>query len=261
MNELYTKLAQKIVYSSLWGEDGDTCKVWVTILALKDHSTGILDKNITGIARIANLPIEVVEKAFNKFMSPDPLSSSPENEGRRISKVDGGYMVLNHEKYVEYGWSDEKKEYERLRKAGYRGDINNDSEIRKEKAESFKKPTLEQLRAKAVELDMPATEGDRFFNFYESKGWKVGKSKMISWPHSMANWKKNYESKGNELFKVNDNANANQLGQYGHETYEQQKARIARKQKDKEEFAKEREELMKQLEKNKNGSNETKPSL
>lgn len=119
MSESYTKLASKIVYSSLWEEDGDTCKIWVTLLGLKDDG-GVVDQNVTGIARVAKLSIETVEAALLKFQSPDPRSSSEEFEGRRIMKVERGWFVLNHEKFKEYGWSAEKKEYERQRKAQWR---------------------------------------------------------------------------------------------------------------------------------------------
>lgn len=118
-DEFYTKLAQKIVYSSLWEEDGDTCKVWITLLGLKDRD-GFVDKNVTGIARIAKLSVETVEEAMVKFQAPDPKSSSPEFEGRRIEKTEQGWYVLNHDKYQEYGWTEEKKKSERERKAQWR---------------------------------------------------------------------------------------------------------------------------------------------
>ncbi len=36
---------------------------------------------------------------------------------------------------------------------------------------------------------MPDSEGDKFFNFYASKGWFVGKSKMKSWTHALTGWR------------------------------------------------------------------------
>jgi len=31
-------------------------------------------------------------------------------------------------------------------------------------------------------------EAETFINFYNSNGWKVGKNKMVSWPHSVSSW-------------------------------------------------------------------------
>ena len=118
--EAYTKVAGDMVYSSVWEEDGDTCKIWMTFLCLKDKN-GIVSKNITGISRIAKISLEKCEEAVRKFESPDPRSSSQEHEGRRILPLPGGgWKVVNHEKYQAYGWSDDKKAYESKRKAEWR---------------------------------------------------------------------------------------------------------------------------------------------
>jgi hypothetical protein len=54
----------------------------------------------------------------------------------------------------------------------------------------FQKPTGEELteafRAKGV--PEPEREAAKFLNYYESNGWKVGKSKMQSWPHAVGSW-------------------------------------------------------------------------
>lgn len=192
-DDLYAKLDQRIVYSSMWEEDGDTCKVWVTLLALKNIHTGIVDKNITGIARLCKLPIEKVEEAFKKFQSPDPNSSSKELEGRRIVQVDRGWRVVNHQQYMEMGWSEEKKEYERRRKAEYRARKNghtSESTATTPKPPRFTKPSREELNLAAAKLGLPDSEVDKFVNHFESNGWKVGgKAPMKSWQHALANWK------------------------------------------------------------------------
>jgi hypothetical protein len=32
-------------------------------------------------------------------------------------------------------------------------------------------------------------EAEKFWNFYESKGWMIGKNKMKSWQHAIKTWK------------------------------------------------------------------------
>jgi hypothetical protein len=39
---------------------------------------------------------------------------------------------------------------------------------------------------------MPAQEGDGFFDYYESKGWLVGKSPMKNWTAAMSTWRRNW---------------------------------------------------------------------
>ena len=48
-----------------------------------------------GLARAANVPVEAVRLALEKFMGPDPDSRNPDNEGRRLEKVDGGWRFID----------------------------------------------------------------------------------------------------------------------------------------------------------------------
>lgn len=59
-------------------------------------------------------------------------------------------------------------------------------------------PTLEMVKLAGAKSGLPDDECEKFFNFYESKGWKVGKSPMISLPHAIANWRKGWEVKRNK---------------------------------------------------------------
>lgn len=52
----------------------------------------------------------------------------------------------------------------------------------------FQKPTVELLTAEAIKIGLPVTEVDKFWNYYESNGWKVGKNSMKSWPATMKGW-------------------------------------------------------------------------
>ncbi len=40
-------------------------------------------------------------------------------------------------------------------------------------------------------------EANKFCDFYESNGWKVGKNKMKCWKAAVRNWLKNYKAKSN----------------------------------------------------------------
>lgn len=115
----YFKASCDLPQSSLWAEDAETCKLWITILALKDRNH-IVTKNLIGLSHASRIPIDRTREIIEKFLSPDPYSTTPDHEGRRLKELPEGYLVLNGEKYREMGWSDDKKEYERQRKRDYR---------------------------------------------------------------------------------------------------------------------------------------------
>lgn len=94
----YSPLASEILTSSIWAEDDKTRIVWITMLALKDKD-GYVAAAIPGLANIARVSVEDCEKAIIKLESPDKYSRTPTEEGRRIRKVEGGWIVINHFKY------------------------------------------------------------------------------------------------------------------------------------------------------------------
>lgn len=109
---MYSKLFSSIINSSVWSEDSDICKVWVTLLAMQDQG-GCVFGSVSGLARICNIPVEKVQAALEKFVSPDPLSSdltrAPEREGRRIVVIDGGWKLLNADHYGQLRTSDDRR--------------------------------------------------------------------------------------------------------------------------------------------------------
>lgn len=56
-----------------------------------------------------------------------------------------------------------------------------------ESAKRFVKPTVEQIRAFCSEHGY-AVDAERFFDYYESKGWVVGKSPMKDWRAAVRQW-------------------------------------------------------------------------
>jgi hypothetical protein len=94
----YTKLDNAILDSSIWLEDSDTCKLWITLLAMAD-ANGMVWATSPGISGRSHVPLDKTRTALNIFLSPDPDSKSSKNEGRRIARVEGGYLILNYEDY------------------------------------------------------------------------------------------------------------------------------------------------------------------
>jgi hypothetical protein len=105
----YTKLFSSIVTSTIWVETDRTRIVWITMLALADKN-GEVQASIPGLARIAGVPVADCEEAVAKFLAPDPYSRTPDDEGRRIEKIDGGWALINHAKYREMASREQSKE-------------------------------------------------------------------------------------------------------------------------------------------------------
>ena len=66
--------------------------------------------------------------------------------------------------------------------------INNNS-LYKKGSSRFQKPTIEEIRQYCLEKGYNV-DAEQFFNFYESKGWLVGKSPMKNWRAAVCTWNK-----------------------------------------------------------------------
>jgi phage terminase small subunit len=115
----FVKLFGSILGSTIWREDPATKVVWITLLALADID-GIVESSIPGLANYAGVGIAETETALQKFQSPDPYSRTPEHEGRRIEPVDGGWRILNHDKYRCKMSPEEQKEKAVIRQRRHR---------------------------------------------------------------------------------------------------------------------------------------------
>lgn len=97
---MYVKLFGTILGSSVWSENATTRIVWITMLAMAD-AEGIVRASQSGLARFANVTQAQCDAALSVFLAPDKESRTEEHEGRRIEKVDGGWLLLNYKKYRE----------------------------------------------------------------------------------------------------------------------------------------------------------------
>lgn len=55
----------------------------------------------------------------------------------------------------------------------------------------FKKPSVEELNEYGKTLTPPWKDGERFIDFYSSKGWKVGNQPMKDWQACVRTWNRN----------------------------------------------------------------------
>jgi hypothetical protein len=128
----YTKLFSSIVASTIWREDVSTKVVWVTMLAMKNERH-IVEGSVPGLAHLAGVSLVECEASLKKLLEADPYSRNQDHQGRRIERVDGGWLILNGEYYRQKMSVDERREYQRVKQAQYRKE-------KKEKKDQSPKP-------------------------------------------------------------------------------------------------------------------------
>jgi hypothetical protein len=120
MSVTFTKLFSSITESTVWCEPDHVRILWITMLAMSDRN-GRVWGSIPGLANRARIPVESARDAIARFLAPDSDSRTPDNEGRRIEPIDGGWRLLNHEKYRairdEESIKESKRKYINARRA------------------------------------------------------------------------------------------------------------------------------------------------
>lgn len=109
----FTPLFSQVVDSSIWDEEYFVRVLWMTLLAKKD-SDHIVRGTAYQISRWANMSEKEVLEGMKVLSSPDKKRIEPQPfEGRRVERVEEGWLVLNGQKYEELM----KKIAEQARKA------------------------------------------------------------------------------------------------------------------------------------------------
>ena len=121
MSDNYTKLFSSITESTIWSEPAGTRLVWITFLA-KCNKHGEVYGSVPGMARLSNVTLEECEAAIATLLAPDKWSRTPDNEGRRVEAIDGGWRILNHSKFDAIRGREERAAYKREWDRKNRGD-------------------------------------------------------------------------------------------------------------------------------------------
>ncbi len=199
----FVKLDCGIIHSSLWAESSDTKICWITLLLLADQN-GFVRAAPSAIAREAGIPAEVARKAISLFCSPDNESRSPENQGKRIERVEGGFHILNYEKYRErdYTNAERQKRWRESQKSNVTSVTEalpvtprNTSRSRvqsTEVEERKRKPlSLADCVAYAKTIGISEQDAEAFFDSQEAGGWTRNGKALKNWQAAIRTWKAN----------------------------------------------------------------------
>jgi len=224
----HAKLSQFITRSSLWREPDFIRVVFIAFLANKDEN-GYVEGTYDWIKGESNLTDDNDGKKFafaiKSLESPDPESKNKEYEGRRIIKVDGGWIVTGHDKYRMR--EDEIREQTRNRVIRFREKAKNtakndnvthcntcnvtpplspvsvsvsvsesvselkDKEKTSTKLEQNTIPPTHEMVDRYCKERRNGIDTSGFLDFYTSKNWMIGKNQMKDWQAAIRTWEKN----------------------------------------------------------------------
>jgi len=208
--------------------DGDAIIViWFKILMLAGN---VNDGGSVYFTKDIPYTDQMLATVFNRPLSTIQLALSTFEKFGMIQVVDDVIQLSNWEKYQNVDGLEKIREQTRARVAKHRElkkigcnvtsnvtvtqcnatDIEEDIDIEldkdksnKAKSKRFVPPTLEEVQEYSRERGN-YVDAQRFIDFYESKGWMVGKNKMKDWKACVRNWERNVKDKIGEKTDVSN---------------------------------------------------------
>ncbi len=172
------------------------CDLLATVEKLPDDKAGQLFKHVLAYVNDRNpetddILLQIAFEPIKQQLKRDLLKWEDKREVRaetgRIGGIKSGEARRSKMKQNEANASNSKQnEANEAVSVNANVSVNvNDTVIVKKAV--FTKPTHEQI----LEVITDHVECEKFFNYYESNGWRVGKNPMKNWKAAAVNWLKN----------------------------------------------------------------------
>jgi hypothetical protein len=167
-----------------WYSDNNCFRLFLHLLLKANHK----EKRFKGIelkvgsivtsrdllARETGLSSQQIRTALNKLISTNEITSVTSSQGTILQIVSyEKYQVATNEITNEQPTSNQQ--------------VTTNKNIKKEK--KFIIPTFNDVLGYCMQNNLDV-DCNRFINFYESKGWMVGKNKMKDWKAAVRTWVK-----------------------------------------------------------------------
>jgi predicted phage replisome organizer len=191
--------------------------IWFKLLCLAGK------QNNSGVFLMGRMPYtdEMFATVFRRPLNTVRLALKTFEDFGMIEIINDTVTIPNWEKHQSIDRLDELREQNRLRVAKHREkqkqlscnvtvternalDKNREDKTREEKTNSiydspkrFTKPSLDEVSAYCSERGNNV-DAEKWYDYYESNGWKVGKNPMKDWKAAVRTWEKreDYKPKG-----------------------------------------------------------------
>lgn len=219
--------------------DGDAIIViWFKILMLAGN---VNDGGSVYFTKDIPYTDQMLATVFNRPLTTIQLALTTFEKFGMIEVVDDVIQLSNWEKYQNIDGLEKIREQNRIRVARHREkkklecnvtsnvtvtqsnaiDIDIDKDIEKDKISNrakstrFVPPTLDQVKEYCEERGNNV-DAERFIDFYESKGWMVGKNKMKDWKACVRTWEKSQKvaKSSGEIKSKDSDKNLEKLAKY-----------------------------------------------
>lgn len=195
MGKGFFLIHRELIDDDLWlAEPFTRGQAWVDLIALANHKPGYIRKRgckveikrgSVGYAQDAlgdrwKWSRGKVKRFLNELEKVDQIIQQTDNRTTLI-------VIVNYDNYQ--GKNEEVVQQTDTKQNSKRYRNNNDNNDNNKKRGRFTPPSLDDV-AQFCEQRCNTVNPETFIDFYESKGWLVGKAKMKDWKAAIRTWEK-----------------------------------------------------------------------
>lgn len=194
----YIKLSRNIL-SWEWYGNINTCRLFIHMLLKANWKEGKFEgKTIPRGSFVSSLP-KLAEETALTIREVRTAISHLRSTGELTCKSYSKYTVFTVKNYCLYQISDTQSDRQATGKRHSNdiltttieekkeGNIKEDTNVSKKR---FAPPSVDEVRAYCAERNN-GIDPQSFIDFYESKGWMVGKNHMRDWKAAVRTWERN----------------------------------------------------------------------
>ena len=212
---------RKIMDWEWWG-DINVFRLWVTILMLanwqdkqwrgKTIERGSFVTSYPSLSDATGLTVQQVRTAISKLKSTGEIKQIVTNKYQLI-------IVVNYEFYQDLNTVDNRQVTDNQQTNNSQITVNQhqlnkgnkDNKGNKGiKRGRFTPPTLSEVQS-YIEEKGYHIDAEAFINFYESKGWMIGKNQMKSWKGAVGTWESRWKSEHPDGIAPKEKESRNEL--------------------------------------------------
>ena len=184
-----------------WYDDKNAKILFLHLLILANHkdkkwrgitiNRGQVLTSLESLSLDIGLSVQQIRTSLTKLISTNEITNKSTSKNRMIT-------INNYNRYQDNNKQDNKLVTNEQQAGNKLVTTTNELKNDKKEKKRFVKPTLNEIseymneysNQKQISIDL-INEPDNYFDFYESKGWVVGRNKMKDWKASVRNWIKN----------------------------------------------------------------------
>lgn len=150
---------------------------------------------VSELEQLGYITIDRIKEEGKNARNIYTLTDKSVSESSTLSSV--GKKIKAYQKIVRSVPENSTDAYQKIVQKeidqGKRGDAHPEKKKTKKPKTKFIKPTTDQIREYAKEINFIelVNHPQKFLNYYQSKGWKVGKTPMKCWKATVRTWQDN----------------------------------------------------------------------